>query len=112
MLTLAAHANGLECWGLAASIGTIDDTPEYAATARTARELGFTGAMAIHPRQIPVLNAAFATSAEEMAWARRVEAAAAAAAARGDGVVTLDGRMIDKPIVARALRLLRDAPPG
>lgn len=110
MVTLAAHAAGLECWGLAASIGNIDDTAAYAATARAARELGFTGAMAIHPRQVAALNAAFSPGAEEIAWARRVEAAALAAAARGEGAVTLDGRMIDKPIVARALRILRDAP--
>jgi citrate lyase subunit beta / citryl-CoA lyase len=110
MITMAAHAAGLECWGLAAGIGTIDDTVSYAATARTARELGFTGAMAIHPRQVAVLNATFSPSAEEIAWARRVQAAALAGAARGDGVITLDGRMIDKPIVDRALRLLRDAP--
>ncbi len=110
MVTLAAHAAGLECWGLADAIGNIDDTAAYAATARAARELGFTGAMAIHPRQVAALNAAFAPNAEEIAWARRVEAAALAALARGDGAVTLDGRMVDKPIVARALRILRDAP--
>lgn len=110
LLTLAAHAARLECWGLAASIGNINDTAAYTKTARTARELGFTGAMAIHPRQVAALNAAFAPSAEEIAWARRVEAAARAAAARGEGAVTLDGRMIDKPVVARALHILRDAP--
>lgn len=110
MLTIAAHAAGLECWGLAASIGNIDDSAAYAATARAARELGFTGALAIHPRQVAALNAAFAPSAEEIAWARRVDAAAQAAAIHGDGVITLDGRMIDKPIVARARRILRDAP--
>jgi citrate lyase subunit beta / citryl-CoA lyase len=110
MITMAAHAAGLECWGLAAGIGTIDDTTAYAATARTARELGFTGAMAIHPRQVAILNEAFSPSAEEITWARRVKVAAMAATARGDGAITLDGRMIDKPIVDRALRLLRDAP--
>ncbi len=112
MLTMTARAAGLECWGLAASTGNIDDPSVYAATARTARELGFTGAMAIHPRQVGILNDAFSPNAEEIAWARRVDAAAQAAAARGDGAVTLDGRMIDKPIVARALRVLQDAPPA
>lgn len=112
MLTLAAHAAGIECWGMAGSIGTIDDMAAYAATARAARDLGFTGAMAIHPRQVAVLNDAFAPSAEEIAWARRVDAAAQAAATHGDGAVTLDGRMIDKPIVARARRILRDALPA
>ncbi len=110
MIAMAAHAVGLECWGPAAGIGNIDDPVAYAATARTARELGFTGAMAIHPRQVAILNEAFSPTAEEIAWARRVKAAALAAAARGDGAITLDGRMIDKPIVDRALRLLRVAP--
>ena len=72
MITMAAHAAGLECWGLAAGIGNIDDTVAYAALARAAREIRLPGAMSIHPRQVAILNEAFSPSSGEIAWARRV----------------------------------------
>jgi citrate lyase subunit beta/citryl-CoA lyase len=63
--------------------------------------MGFGGKLCIHPRQIASVNAAFSPSDDEVAWARRVVAV-------GDitGAVKLDGKLIDRPVVARARRIL------
>jgi citrate lyase subunit beta/citryl-CoA lyase len=72
------------------------------AEAREARQLGYSGKLVIHPAQIEAVHQAFAPSEEEVAHARRVLDAFAAAEVRGDGVIALDGQMIDAPVVARA----------
>jgi citrate lyase subunit beta/citryl-CoA lyase len=75
-----------------------------------ARRDGFTGRLAIHPAQVPVINAVFTPSAEAIAKARAV--VAAFAAAPGAGAVGIDGVMYDRPHLLRAERLLgraRDA---
>jgi citrate lyase beta subunit len=74
--------------------------------ARRARALGFSGKMAIHPAQVPVINEVFTPSADEIARARQVIAVFEAAAAKGEGVVRLDDRMVDRPVVESARRLL------
>src|SRR6202022_2825217 len=73
---------------------------------RQGRELGFDGKTLIHPTQIGPANAAFAPSAEEIEWSRRVIAAHAAAAAAGKGVVLVDGKLIESLHVENARRLL------
>ncbi|MEO8223236.1 MAG: CoA ester lyase, partial [Gammaproteobacteria bacterium] len=75
--------------------------------ARRAAEEGFSGMLAIHPDQVPVINVAFTPTPEQVAQARRV--LAAFAAARGAGVVRLDGRMLDRPHRVQAERLLERA---
>ena len=74
--------------------------------ARLARTLGFGGKLCIHPGQLDVVNDVFAPSDAELEWARRVVDAHAAGLREGRGVVALDGRMIDTPVVRRAERLL------
>ncbi|HVC55420.1 MAG TPA: CoA ester lyase [Stellaceae bacterium] len=69
-----------------------------------ARRSGFAGKMAIHPAQLAIINEAFSVSAAERDWAERV---VAAFAARPDaGTLALDGKMIDKPHLVLARRLL------
>ena len=75
--------------------------------ARAARHAGFAGKMAIHPAQIPVINAAFTPGEGELAWAKQVIAAFAAQPEAGTGA--LDGRMIDRPHLALARRLLGES---
>ncbi|MBU6195477.1 MAG: CoA ester lyase [Burkholderiales bacterium] len=104
-----AHAHGLQCWGLAASIAEIQDLAAFEQSVLAARAMGFTGSVCIHPRQVPVVNRSFSPNAEERAWAARIVDADHAARAAGLGAVLLDGRMVDKPIVDRARRWL-DAP--
>jgi citrate lyase subunit beta / citryl-CoA lyase len=60
--------------------------------------------MAIHPAQVPVINRAFATTEEELAWARKV--VSSFAENPGTGTIAIDGRMIDKPHLTLARRLL------
>ncbi len=68
------------------------------------RRMGFAGRMAIHPAQVPVIESAYAPTREEIAWAERV--IAAFAASPGAGVVSLDGRMVDRPHLLQARRTL------
>ena len=74
-----------------------------------ARRDGFTCKLAIHPGQVTAINEAFTPSPEAVAEARSV--LAAFAAAPGAGVVALDGRMLDRPHLLRAQRLLARAEP-
>ena len=82
----------------------LDDPICIQAEARRARSLGFGGKLCIHPRQVAPTNTAFSTSADELAWAKRVVAAASGA---NGAAVAVDGKMVDAPVLARALRLLR-----
>ena len=84
----------------------IDDDARLTEDVLRARRLGFAGKLCIHPRQVARVNALFAPTAQEVEWARRVVAASAAA---GGGVVSVDGRMVDRPVVLRAEAILRDA---
>ncbi len=99
----------------AAEVQAIDsifaDFRNEAGLAREAAEAardGFTGKMAIHPAQVPVINAAFTPSAEAIAEARAI--ISAFAANPGAGTIGLDGRMIDRPHLLRARRLLARVP--
>jgi citrate lyase subunit beta/citryl-CoA lyase len=69
-----------------------------------ARRDGFTGRLAIHPAQVPVINAVFTPSAEQVEKAKAI--VAAFAAKPGAGAVAIDGRMYDRPHLARAQALL------
>ena len=68
------------------------------------RRMGFAGRMAIHPAQVAVIEAAYAPTAEERAWAERV--VAAFAAQPGAGVISLDGKMVGRPHLVQARRIL------
>ncbi|MBI4233777.1 MAG: CoA ester lyase [Chloroflexi bacterium] len=70
------------------------------------RSLGMKGKCAIHPSQVEVISQGFSPAPEEVEYARRVVQSYDEAAAQGRGAVSLDGRMIDQPIVARARNLL------
>ena len=71
-----------------------------------ARALGFRGKMAIHPKQVPVINELFTPSAADVERARRVVAAFEAAVSAGQGVTRMDDQMIELPVVERARRTL------
>ena len=73
------------------------------------RRLGFNGKSLINPRQIELLHNAYAPTDEDVDYARRVIAAAEAAERDGLGVIALNGKMIDAPIVNQAQRTLQRA---
>ena len=101
---LTAHACGV------AAIDTLHadfrDEAGLTRMARAARADGFSGMLAIHPAQAPVINAAFTPSEDELAGARAI--VAAFAANPGAGVVSLDGHMLDQPHLRLALRMLSE----
>jgi len=104
LATLAARAHGLAI--LDGVHLDLSDDEGFVASCRQGRELGFDGKTLIHPKQIAPANAAFAPSAEEVAWSRRIIAAHAEAAAAGKGVVLVDGRLIETLHVENARRLV------
>ena len=80
------------------------DEKGLAAECAAAQRSGFTAKMAIHPAQIPVINEAFSVTEEELVWARKV--VAAFAENPNAGTLALDGRMVDRPHLTMAMRLL------
>jgi citrate lyase subunit beta/citryl-CoA lyase len=76
------------------------------ANALHAKSIGFKGKFAIHPEQIDALNECFSPSAAEVAHAERIVAAYEEAEGRGRGSTSLDGWVIDVPVVKRARALL------
>lgn len=92
--------------GLAAPVAgvttALDDEALLLADWARARAHGFGAKLCIHPKQVAPIHAALAPSAEQLAWAERVLAAAEAAAG---AALQLDGRMVDKPVIERARRL-------
>ena len=86
-----ADMDGLRRWGVAS------------------RGLGFEGMGCLHPLQIPVIHEAFAPSQKEIERALKIVAAYKDAKSRGLGVVSLGSKMIDPPVVNRALKLVQRA---
>lgn len=82
----------------------LDDAPVVQAAAERARSLGFGAKLCVHPGQVAPVHAAFQASAAELQFARRVLDAAATGS-----VTSVDGQMVDAPVVARARRLLARA---
>jgi citrate lyase subunit beta/citryl-CoA lyase len=73
---------------------------------RLARALGFRGKASIHPAQVETINRVFAPSDDEVAWARGV---VDAFEGQSEGVLAVNGAMVDKPVVDRARRILEEA---
>ena len=97
----------------AAGVGALDgpfvgfrDPEGLRKDAGTARQMGYTGKFAIHPAQIDIINETFSPNPEDVAYARRVVAAWDEAEAAGRGSLSIDGRMVDVPVVKRAQNLL------
>jgi citrate lyase subunit beta/citryl-CoA lyase len=102
-LTLfGAHAAGVPA--IDTVYPALRDRDGLNAYARRAARDGFTGMMAIHPDQVATINAAFTPDADQVAQARRIVAAFAAAS--GAGALQLDGRMVDAPHLKQARALL------
>lgn len=84
----------------------LQDEDGLAHESRLARQLGFRGKFALHPKQVAAINTAFSPSETELAFARKVVAAFAEAQSGPAGVIVVDGRMVDLPVAERARRLL------
>ncbi|MGH7065368.1 MAG: HpcH/HpaI aldolase/citrate lyase family protein [Stellaceae bacterium] len=106
MAVFAARAAGIMPLGFIGSIAEFHDLDAFRQTIRRSRRFGFIGASVIHPSQVPILNQEFRPGHDEIDHARRVVAAYDKALAEGVGAVTVDGRMIDVPVVERARLLI------
>ena len=87
----------------------VGDMEGLRASAREARSLGFDGKGCIHPRQIPIVHEAFLPETAELEKAKKIVLAFEDAEQRGLGVVSLGTKMIDPPVVKRALRTIEIA---
>jgi citrate lyase subunit beta/citryl-CoA lyase len=99
--------------GIAAPVDGVtlatDDVPQIERDVARSRRYGMGGKLCIHPRQVPVVNTGFAPGAKEVDWAHRV----VAALAQGQlGAVTVDGKLVDKPIELMARAILEEAQGG
>ena len=83
----------------------LDDPERVRDDGARARALGFGGKLCIHPKQVALVNAAFAPSVAELAWAARVLAAASSSGA----AVAVDGKMVDRPVILIARKMLDEA---
>jgi citrate lyase subunit beta / citryl-CoA lyase len=106
-LVNAAHAARIQASDSVYS--DVGDMEGLARWAESARALGFDGMGCIHPLQIPVIHQAFAPSQAEIEKALKIMAAFEDAQQRGLGVVSLGSKMIDPPVVGRALKLVERA---
>jgi citrate lyase subunit beta/citryl-CoA lyase len=105
-MVFAARAAGIMPLGFIASVAGYGDWPAFRAMVRRSRRFGFMGAGCIHPGQVPIVNEEYTPSPEEVAYAKRVIEENAKAEAAGRASFSIDGKMIDVPVVVRAQRLL------
>lgn len=103
----AAAAYGLQAIDMV--FVALDDLEGLAAECGQAVEMGYQGKMAIHPRQVMVIQAAFAPTPSQIAAAQRLVDAYRDFAAAGAGVFTLDGKMVDAPMLRAAEHVLKRA---
>ena len=93
-------------WAYDGAYAKIKNVEGYKAEAEMARRLGYIGKSCIHPTQVPLANAVFRPTDEEIAHSLRVVEAARAASDKGVGAFTVDGRMVDAPFIRRAEHVL------
>jgi citrate lyase subunit beta/citryl-CoA lyase len=103
-LVNAAKAAGIQA--IDSVYGDVGDEAGLLAWGRRARGMGFEGMGCIHPRQIRIIHEAFAPTEVELKKALRIVAAFQEAQAKGLGVVSLGSKMIDRPVVLRAMKLV------
>ena len=103
----AAHAAGVPA--IDSVFGDAGDMEGLRAWGFNSRALGFEGMGCVHPAQIPVVHEAFAPGAAEVERAQKIVAAYHDAQQKGLGVVSLGSKMIDPPVVQRALKLVTRA---
>lgn len=104
MILHAARATGIAA--IDTVFSDINDTDGFIAETTRIKQLGFDGKSVINPRQIPLVNGIYAPSKAEIQQAKEVIWAIREAESKGSGVISLNGKMVDKPIVERAERVI------
>lgn len=109
MVHMAAKAAGRFSFGMYGTVADYSDKDAIRSLVAEARRHGFDGASCIHPSVVELLNEGFSPSPEEVEYAHRVVNVLEDSEVKGLGAVSLDGKMIDKPVADRAKRLLAKA---
>ncbi|MDF7637111.1 citrate (pro-3S)-lyase subunit beta [Leuconostocaceae bacterium ESL0958] len=85
----------------------LDDEEGFIRETKLIHQLGYDGKSIINPRQIPLVNAVYQPSEQEILNAQNVLAAIEAAKQKGSGVIALNGQMVDRPVALRAERVMK-----
>ncbi len=104
MVVMAARAANVVA--IDQAVVDIRDDALFLEDAARGRDLGYQGKICVAPAQVKLAHAAFSPSAEERAYAQRLVAAYQAATTRGIGTIDFEGRMVDGPLLKRALAVL------
>ena len=104
-IVVAARAAGICCFDTVFS--NLDDMETFRNEVEFIKTLGFDGKSIINPRQIEIVNEVFAPSQKDIDKARKIVAAIKEAQAKGSGVIAVNGKMVDKPVVIRAERVIQ-----
>ncbi|WP_239456710.1 citrate (pro-3S)-lyase subunit beta [Pediococcus acidilactici] len=105
MVLHAARAAGIAAFDTVFS--NMDDTEGFYRETRYIHQLGFDGKSLVNPRQIPMVNEVYAPTKPEIEKARDVIFAIEEARAKGSGVISMNGQMVDRPVVLRAQRVMK-----
>ncbi|MBS0526461.1 MAG: CoA ester lyase [Proteobacteria bacterium] len=106
LVAFAAQAHGVNMFGILGTVADYSDPDAYKKSAERARRFGFSGGTCIHPGLVTALNEAFTPKADEVAFAKKLIEADKKAQAEGRGSFSVDGKMIDIPVIDRARKLL------
>jgi len=106
-MIIAANSVGIIPLGFIDSVAGFGDWDNFRKMVRRSRDFGFMGAGCIHPGQVTIVNEEYTPTADEVEYARKVIKMDKEAAAAGRGSFSLDGKMIDIPVVVRAEKLLK-----
>lgn len=105
-MIFAANAAGIVPLGFIDSIAGFGDWDAFRSMVRRSRDFGFKGAGCIHPGQVSIVNQEYTPTEAEVEYAQKLIQLDQQAAASGRGSFTLDGKMVDIPIIVRAQKLI------
>ena len=106
-MIFAANSAGIMPIGFVDSVAGFGDWDKFRKMVRRSRDFGFMGAGCIHPGQVTIVNEEYTPTADEVEFARKIIKLDKEAAASGRGSWSLDGKMIDIPIIVRAQKLIK-----
>jgi citrate lyase subunit beta/citryl-CoA lyase len=106
-MIFAANSAGIMPIGFVDSVAGFGDWDKFRQMVRRSRDFGFMGAGCIHPGQVTIVNEEYTPTRDEVEYARKIIKLDQEAAASGRGSWSLDGKMIDIPIIVRAQKLIR-----
>ena len=103
-IVLAARNAGIACFDTVNS--NLDDMEQFKEEVKFIKDLGFDGKSVIHPKQISAVNEVYTPTEKDIKKSMRVIAGAKEAERKGSGVISVDGKMVDMPIIVRAQRVI------